>query len=134
MIYIDANIFVSAITGDHQTKSLITQVITGKLKASTSLLSWDEFIWALRKYLNKDQIILESKNFLLFPNLIFLDISPNIIGRAHELMETYGIHPRDAIHAASALCNGITEISSEDTHFDKIKELKRISLKDLKLN
>jgi len=40
-------------------------------------------------------------------------------------MENYRIKPRDAIHAATALENKITNIVSYDKDFDELKEIKR---------
>ena len=61
---------------------------------------------------------------------MFFDLNAEIVVRAHLITEKYNIQPRDALHAATALCNGATEIISDDSDFDKIKELKRIHLKD----
>ena len=41
-------------------------------------------------------------------------------------MEKYKIKPRDAIHAAIALENGIETIVSYDRDFDKLEEIKRL--------
>jgi predicted nucleic acid-binding protein len=41
-------------------------------------------------------------------------------------MERYGLKPRDAIHAATAMENRITVIVSYDKDFDRIRELKRV--------
>ena len=132
MKYIDVNIFVSAITGDDQARLVLTQIASGKLKAATSVLSWDELTWSLRKYLTRDEIFSEGRRFLLFPNLTFVAADQSIVGYAQELMEKYNLDPRDALHAASALNNDITEMISDDEHFEKVKELNRISLKEIK--
>ena|SRR3989344_3765305 len=131
MKYIDANIFVSGAVGDSHAKALLIKIASGELKAATSLLSWDEFVWALRKYCSSTQVNTESSKFLEFPHLMFFIIDNATVRLAHELMEKYGLHPRDALHAASALKHGITEIVSDDSHFDKVKELGRIPLNDI---
>jgi predicted nucleic acid-binding protein len=41
-------------------------------------------------------------------------------------MERYGLRPRDAIHAATAIENKITTIVSYDRGFDSVGGLKRI--------
>ncbi len=41
--------------------------------------------------------------FLELPNLRMLYIDSEVIARAQALLESYGLKPRDAIHAASAI-------------------------------
>jgi len=43
----------------------------------------------------------------------------------------YEIKPRDAIHAATALENGIEIIVSYDRDFDKLEEIKRLDPRSL---
>ena len=131
MKYVDTNIFISAIAGEakNHAQEILNKFALGEKKAATSLITWDEFVWSLRKYLSPAQIHRESKMFLLFPHITFFDLNSEIVGKAHLLVEKYNLRPRDALHAATALCNGITEIISDDVDFDKIKELKRIPLK-----
>ncbi len=47
--------------------------------------------------------------------------------KAQKLVEKYKIKPRDAIHSATSLSLNINEIISEDSDFDKVEELKRLS-------
>ena len=67
------------------------------------------------------------------PNLTLLDVNARIISKSLYLMRLYRLYLRDSIHAASALNNNILEIISEDKDFDRIKELKRKSIKELRL-
>jgi len=51
------------------------------------------------------------------------------MNRAFELFERYkakGLPPRDLIHAAVMINNGLTQVISADKHFDAIKEIKRV--------
>ena len=46
---------------------------------------------------------------------------------ALKLLQRYAnIQPRDAIHAAIMLNNGLTRIYSTDAHFDEIKGIDRV--------
>ncbi len=132
MKYIDSNIFINAILYDDskakRCEKIIKDIIMGKEIAYTSLLSWDEIVYIVKKYMGRELAIGEGKKFLKFPNLIFLGIEENIIFKAQELLSKYNIDPRDAIHAASALINEVKEIISDDQDFDKIKEIKRIKV------
>jgi len=48
------------------------------------------------------------------------------ITNAQSIMEEYALKPRDAIHAATALTNGLHRILSFDKDFDAIPDLTRI--------
>ena len=62
---------------------------------------------------------------------MFIGANKSILFKAQQLIEEYNLKPRDAIHAATALVNGINEIISDDSDFDKIKEIRRIPLEKL---
>ena len=132
MIYLDANIFLAAIVNppqDDQTglcKQILMKVVSHELPAATSLLTWDEIVFIIKKTLGKDIASTEGKKFLSFPNLTFLKVDENVISIAQDLLTKYNLNPRDAIHAATALTNNINEILSDDSDFDKLKEIKRI--------
>lgn len=135
MKYADSNVFIYPVVADAKTeaksassKKILLQIATGKLEAATCYLTWDETVWVLKKFLGRDIAFAEGKRFLEFPNLKFLKVDGQIISRAQDLIAKYEIKPRDAIHAACALENGIKEIISSDPDFDEVKELKRIQL------
>ncbi len=128
MKYIDTNIFIFALTGNTKAKALLQSIADQKIRACTSALTWDEFVWILKKQLKRDDITQESKKFLYFPNLIFLSITSETLIKAHDLLAKYALKPRDALHAAVALENSIHEFVSEDPDFDIVKELKRTRL------
>src|SRR3989344_5928018 len=93
----------------------------------TSVLSWDEITFIVKKFLGKGLAEIEGKKFFSLPNFIFVDAKKDIIIKAQKLFEEYNLMPRDAIHAATAIYLNIDEMISEDIDFDKIKELKRIN-------
>lgn len=134
MTYLDANVFVYAVGNDDRKSKICIEIIKKllrkEIKGETSLLTWDEFIHSVRKQYGGGVAVEEGKKFLKFPNLIFLEVDKNVISKAQELIEKYNLKPRDAIHAASALINGINEIISDDSDFDNIKELRRIKLEE----
>ncbi len=138
MIYLDANIFLSSIVNpktDEQTiicTKILDKVISKDILAATSLLTWDEVVFIIKKTLGNELARIEGKKFLDFPNLTFLKVDEKVISLAQDLLTRYKLNPRDAIHAASALANNISEIISDDSDFDQIKEIKRIKLENFK--
>ena len=130
MIYLDTNIFVYPHTGDDAASKacikLLESAMSEKITACTSVLTWDEFQHALKKkFQDRKKAVELSRDFLSMPNITFFDTNKEIIEKAQKLTEKYNIAPRDAIHAATAITNGIKEIISDDPDFDKITEIKR---------
>jgi len=133
MIYLDTNIFVYPHTGNDAISGacikLLEKAMSEEIKACTSIITWDEFQYSLKKkFHDREKAVELSKDFLAMPNITFLEANKEIIENAQKLTEKYNIAPRDAIHAATAIVNGINEIISDDPDFDKVKELKRIKI------
>jgi len=131
-VYIDTNIFLNPILYDSnknqeakKSKNFLEEIITNKKLGFTSVLTWDEFVWIIRKTLGIHIAIEKGKKFLVFPNLRIVNLSLKTINRAQDLIDNYHIEPRDAIHAASALENKINKIISFDGDFDIINEIER---------
>ena len=130
--YIDANIFLNPVLYKdkkaEECNNILVQIMNNEITAVTSYLTWDEFVHVARKLLGRDIAVMEGEKFLRFPNLTFIKVDGNVMSKAQELITKYNIKPRDAIHAASALVNGIGDIISDDSDFDKIKELRRVEI------
>ncbi|MBU1252696.1 MAG: type II toxin-antitoxin system VapC family toxin, partial [Nanoarchaeota archaeon] len=107
MIYLDANIFIFAIMNNKEKgescRKILRGVASGKIDAATSGLTWDEVIYFLIKRASLKTIKQQSNKILKFPNLIFLKTDLEILEKAEELRTCYGLKPRDAIHAATAI-------------------------------
>ncbi len=133
MIYLDANVFLYSVT-DHDSRkgiaarNILTKLAKGELEAMTSSLTWDELIWGIKKYFDTERAILEGKRFLEFPNIKIISADANVLYFAQKLIEIYRIDPRDSIHAATAIIKNVTQFVSDDSDFDKIKEIKRMPL------
>ena len=132
MIYLDANIFVYPHTGIGKKSSaciaLLEKVTKKELEGGTSVLTWNEVQHSLKRELGKEKGIEQSKILLTNPGLTWLKATKESVEKAQEIVEKYNLNPRDAIHAATALLNNIKEIASDDSDFDKVKELKRIKI------
>ena len=133
MLYIDSNVFLYPIIYDSKviieakkSKDFLFKIAQGDAEACTATITWDEIAWVIRKLFGFELSAEASKKLLAFPNLKLLGIRKSTVFKAQELMEKYKMKPRDAIHAATALENKITEIVSFDKDFDEVKEIKRI--------
>jgi uncharacterized protein len=132
MPYLDSNVFIYPVIYQTESepkakkaKEILFDIETGKMKAYTSALTWDEVVWVVSKTMNRTEGIEQGKKLLNFPNLQFVAADGSILSRAQRLMEKRKINPRDAIHVASALEKKVTEIISDDSELDTIKEIKR---------
>jgi len=129
MIYLDANVFLSAILNQEdegeRARDLLQKLQKAEIVAATSALSFDEVFWIVRKHRGFISALKAAKTLLEIPNLTFLEISDQTLWSAYNLAEKYRLDPRDAIHIACALDHAIFTIISEDEHFDKVKEIKR---------
>ena len=135
MKYIDSNVFILPIIYDVETenkvksaRNTLIKIADGDLNAATSLLTWDEIVWTVKRLMSSKIAAKEGEKFLQFPNLELLEVKKNVIDKAQEIINKYGVKPRDAIHAASAIENGIKEIVSDDSNLDVIKEIVRIPI------
>ena len=132
MIYLDTNIFIYASIDESEIGKKCSEIISlhlnEKKDVATSCLTWDEVVYGIRKKVGKEMSIIQGKNLIEMQNLLWLDTNNLIISKAQELMEAYNLKPRDAIHAATAIVNGIKEIISDDSDFDKVKEIKRTKI------
>ncbi len=130
MKYIDANVFIwPVLYNDSKAeyyKKIAKKIAKKEIIAYTSYLTWDEVVHIIKKHLGREIAVKKGKKLLRFPNLIFIETNDEIINKAQDLITNYNLGPRDAIHIASALTNKINEIISDDSDFDKIKEIKRI--------
>ena len=125
--YLDANIFIQGILReDKKFKDVILKIASKEFVGVTSVLSWDELVFNVSKFLGKDVGNREGNKFFSLPNIEFIDAKKEIILKAQKLVEKYSIKPRDAIHCATALFLGVKEIVTEDSDFDKVSELIRI--------
>ncbi len=132
-IYVDSNVFIQGIIrNDENCKNVIRKIAKKEYKGITSVLTWDEIVHIVKKFLGKDISKIEGAKFFTLPNFIFVDAKKDIILKAQKLIEEYEINPRDAIHIATAINSGINEIISEDSDFDIVKEIKRVSPKNFK--
>ncbi|MDR2204383.1 MAG: type II toxin-antitoxin system VapC family toxin [Nitrososphaerota archaeon] len=135
LVYVDSNVFLYpvlySIEMDSRVKKaseLLKSIAIGELSAYTSVLTWDEVVWVVRKTMGADEALSQGKKLLGFINLYFISVDENILSQAQGLMGKYNLKPRDAIHVASALSRELLTIISDDQDFDTIKEVNRIPL------
>ncbi len=137
MIYLDSNIFIfAAIDGGElggKARAIIDAVNRNQLEAMTSAITFDELVHIVRKNRDSSLAVKTGRAFLELNTLVIIDVNRRILDEALFLIEKYNFRPMDSIHLAAMRINRIDEILSEDSDFDKVKEIKRISLNKFKL-
>jgi len=134
LLYIDSNVFIYPVIYDLNTipeaaraKARLNEITSGSVRAFTSTLTWDEVTWVTRRLFGSEMAAAQGASFLKLPNLRLLRVDTGVISHAQTLLEKYSLKPRDAIHAATAIRNGISKILSYDEDFDALPNLVRVT-------
>lgn len=129
MIYLDSNVFIYACLSleeiGERSRKLLRGVELGDMKAASATLSFDEVVWAVKKYRTSSEAIAAGEAFINMPRLTLISVDEAVIRSAVDIMRRYELDPRDSIHAASAILCQAEAMISMDPHFDKVKELPR---------
>lgn len=135
MVYLDTNVFIYPVIYEEtvskkaqKAKEVLLKVATKEMGGFTATLTWDEIVWVTKRLLGDRDAAEQGKKFLAFPNLNLVTIDSSVIMNAQKIIESYGLKPRDAIHASAALISGQRTIISDDQDFDKIKGLRRTQI------
>lgn len=127
-IFLDANVFFYAVGADHPLRDASQQVLRrvteGDLLATTNSEVLQEILFVLTRRGLKDRALdLARSTAILLPDI--LPVTRSDMLTACDLLERYpALRPRDAVHAATMLNNGIDSIMTADTHFDDLEEIK----------
>ena len=129
MIYLDSNIFVYACLNSEElgekSRLLLRSIEQGSTEAATSTLSFDEIVWAVKKYRDMKEAIAAGEAFVNMSELNLIPVDESVIRFSLDLMRKYSFDPRDSIHAASAVLARADAVVSTDPHFDRLEELPR---------
>ncbi|MBI4449019.1 type II toxin-antitoxin system VapC family toxin [Candidatus Woesearchaeota archaeon] len=130
MRYIDSTVFVGSTLKEPNCDQAVKSFIEDPEGGITASLTWDEYVYLIRKKNGFEASSIASDFFLRIPKLMIIEIGGRTIEKAHHIMVQYRLKPRDAIHVACMLEKGVREIVTDDVDFDKVKEIKRIAIKD----
>lgn len=128
--FIDSNIVMYAVGKEHEYKESCGRVlqkigddeITGVI--NTEVLQ--EILYRYFKIGKGKEGLETARDFFLAVSEV-LPVTSKDIEKNFSLFEKYkDFPPRDSLHVAVMLNNGLNEIISTDKHFDKIKEVTRI--------
>jgi predicted nucleic acid-binding protein len=128
--FMDANVIMYAIGGVHPYREpcvmLLQKIKSGEVRVVSNTEVLREILY--RYFSIKKSFIAESA----YTSLVelceqILPVTLKDMQRALELLKRNpDITPRDAVHAATMIHNGIKKIHSTDPHFDRIPGIRRI--------
>ena len=91
MIYTDANVFVTASlnTGHEGEKArcFLKGVQTGKTDAASSMLTFDELAWAVKKNRTFEDAVVAGEAFLNMPGLRLVAVNEDLLASAPAIMK-----------------------------------------------
>ncbi len=129
MMFVDANLFVYAELDNTEkgdlARKFIELTINKNIKIAISVLVLDEIAWAVKKFSDYNNAIEYCEKITELPILEILPLPSSIVPKMIKYMKL-GVKPRDAIHVATMLEHGIFTIVSDDSDFDRIKEIERL--------
>lgn len=104
-------------------------MVDGDIVCATAFHTLDEVIWVIMNETHREKALQIGKDILTRPNLKILNVTTEHIMRSITLMEKYKkLKPRDAIHLAVCTTAGIFRFITDDSDFDHISEINRITL------
>jgi predicted nucleic acid-binding protein len=65
-----------------------------------------------------------------FPNLFLADVTRDVARRAAQLRASYGLHPVDALHTATALVNNASAYVTNDKRLTRLNKLLEVVFLD----
>jgi len=129
VIYLDSNVFIYAALGGGKEaiwcRDLIRRVSEGDEAALTSALTVDEVVYQVRVSRGLEASIQAGEAVLQMAHLTVAPADAETLWKSLDLGRQLGLHPRDAIHAATALIRSSSELISEDSDFDRVDGLRR---------
>ena len=132
MMYLDANFFIFALLdqtkkGDNA-RTILKDILNGNKITITSCLAIDEVMWIIIKTGKKGLLRNTVEDIYNFQNLEVREVPSLTPIYALEFIEKYNLKPRDAFHAAIMKQFHVDSIVSDDSDFDRIKDIRRVKL------
>ena len=127
--YIDANVFIYAALEQGSrgvaAREIVKQIHEGQFPAATSAITFDEIVHVVRKESDIQRSIAAGIAFLHCDNLQLIAVDKSLLHHALDVIRHHNLRAKDAIHYATMRVKGIKTIVSNDSDFDKIKEIVR---------
>ena len=128
LYFLDSNIIMYALGRDHPLKTpcikILEKIRSTEFQACTNTEVFQEILYRYWS-IGKTRTGITACKLLEDIAEPILPVSHEDITEAMDILQQYNVSVRDAIHAATMLNNNVHHILSADTHFDKIRGIKR---------
>lgn len=128
-VLIDSGVILYAVGAEHDLRAPCRSVLENpNLTICASVEMIQEVVFHRMRVSERAEAVRVSQSWAQACHLYPFD--HDVLNTALTLIERHGIGGRDAVHAATAIVNGIAEIVSPDKGFDGIEGLVRIDPRD----
>lgn len=135
-LLVDSTVLAYASGGEHPQREACRAILragaTGDVRLHASVEAIQEFTF--HRMRRGDRAVAVDQAHAFMAGLTLHAFDTKILARSIELIGESTVRGRDAVHAATALELGLTEIVSADTDFDGIPGLTRVDPADVQLN
>jgi len=130
LVYLDANVFIFATLGKDSIGDAARHILANlkRIDAKTCCLTIDELAWVVLRKVDNATSVKACRAVLMLPDLDVVSVEYGDMWKMTELMDTFDLRPRDALHLAIMRRLSEKTIVTEDAHFDKA-QTKRIPIK-----
>lgn len=128
-LFVDTNVLLYAVGGAHPAKNpcveLLRRIGSGDVTAHASTELVQEFLFHRLRRTTRAQALEEARHVVQLCVLHAFD--ERVLAKAIDLVDSSGIGGRDAIHVATALVAGFSQIVSLDAGLDAIAGIQRLT-------
>lgn len=127
-LYLDAA--VAAYASGHASplrdcsRRLLENAASGELILHTSTETMQEFCFHRMRMTARESAVAETERLMAVT--VVHDFDHEVLAESLRLINTSTVRGRDAVHAATALIHGLTDIASPDRAFDDVPGLQRV--------
>lgn len=127
-LFLDPSVPLLAVGGDHPwrgpCRTVLAAAAAGRLRIHLSVEGGQEFLFHRLRRVGRDRGVAEFDQVDRL--VVWHDFDAEILRSASGLVSRGHARGRDAVHAATALAAGFTQIVSCDADFDGIPSLERL--------
>jgi uncharacterized protein len=128
-VFADTAVLALAIGGQHEhrrsCRALLAAAADGQLELHVSVESLQELLFQRTRRAGRDAAVADVRDSMRVCRVHSFD--QTVLARSVELVATTDLRGRDAVHAATALLHGFTEIVTTDADFDGLPGLVRLA-------
>jgi predicted nucleic acid-binding protein len=128
-LFADTAVLALAIGGEHEhrasCRALLAAATAGQVELHVSVEALQELLFHRTRRAGRDAAVADVRDSTQVCRVHSFD--PTVLARSVDLVAANHLRGRDAVHAATAMLHGFTEIVTTDADFDGLPELARLA-------